>query len=106
MRNVIEPCSLFTRKITVATGTGPESPAAQKVRWAVFTKYFMRCWWQGSDQERDVWLEQRLALFRRYCVPSILEQQDALTCWFLFAEEFLHPILRAESHRFQGNPLS
>lgn len=94
MQNIVEPSAVLPRKLVISK----PSTAAQRsaVRWAIFTKYFLKFWWTGSEEERTAWLRQRLALFRTYCMPSVLAQRESLQCWYVFAEDSLVPELSEE----------
>jgi hypothetical protein len=96
VQNFVEPNAALPLGLRVSSAEEQSLAAAQKVRWVVFTKYFLEFWWEGGDEGQELWLKNRLALFRKHCIPGMLAQQKQLSCWYVFAEEYLHEALAAE----------
>lgn len=53
----------------------------------------------GRPRPTDDWLRNRLVLFRRYCVASVVSQSTRQFRWLVFLDEDSPPWFREEMHR-------
>jgi hypothetical protein len=63
----------------------PRSASAPKVRHVISTRYAIKGLFY--DDFSDEWLQDRLRLFRRYCVPGVVGQTNDEFSWLVFCDE-------------------
>jgi hypothetical protein len=64
------------------------TPAEVSVCQLLMTRFNIRSTGAGYSEDQDPnWLDERLALFERYCLPSIADQTQKQFTWVVFCDE-------------------
>ena len=83
----LAPFRILHPPLELLPGTGASSASSVSLQHLILTRFSLRSASVGFRSEwEDGWLEQRLELFERYCLPSMLAQTSQAFTWLVFCD--------------------